>query len=209
MDNKKKTIIIVVIVAVLAIGCFALKGIMTKPKNKLNSKDTISQATETKKKDPTTINLGEKISNEDIEMTFVSVDFKDEIKWKMSEYSTMSESIGEGKVGVSISGTFKNLRGEAINKSNIIGKAVVDGKYTYDLTFAPHTSGTYKVEPLESLEYDFYAEVPNEIKDSYNKIEFTFGYNNDFDTISTQYVNGKKVDPLQSLDNLYSLTVTK
>lgn len=212
MEKKKVIIIIVISVAIaLVVGYFL--GSMTKTTSSnippiIGDNLDVEENDEKQSKEPTTINLGEKIKNSDIEMTFKAVNFKNEIKWKTSEYSSRSESIGEGKVALSISGTFKNLRGSAINDNVIIGKAIVDDKYTYDLSFAPHTSG-YQIDPLENKDYDFFAEVPKEIKKSYSKVEFIFGYNNDFETVSTQYINGKIVDKYKNLDNLYSLTVKK
>lgn len=217
MDKKKLIIIAVVLVIIAFILGYVLGG-MGKSKTSSNNKVTTTQLgdndkskeedNKTQAKEPTVVNLGEKISNSDIEMTFVSSEFKDEIKWKTSEYSTMNASIESGKVGASISGTFKNLRGTAINQSNIIGKLVVDDKYTYEMSFKPHISG-FSVEPLEDVEYDFYAQVPQEIKETYNKMEFIIGYNNDFESITTKYVNGKMTDKYENLDNIYSITVTK
>lgn len=213
MDKKK----LIIIAVVLVIAGFALGYVIVKSQKTTGTKPTSTSTVtntnkenkeEKKAKDPTKINLGEQITNSDIEMTFESADFKDEIKWRTSEYSTRSASIGEGKIGLSISGKFKNLRGEDIDKSNIIGKVVIDDKYTYDLSFTPHISG-YSVSPLENVYYDFYAEVPQEIKDTYSKAEFIFGHNNDFGYITTTYVNGKMEDKYNSLENLYSITVTK
>lgn len=210
MDKKKLIIIaVVLVIAGAALGYAVVKSQKTTG-TKPTSTSTITNTNkeEEEVKDATKLNLGEQITNSDIEMTFETAEFKDEIKWRTSEYSTRSASIGEGKVGLSISGKFKNLRGEDIDKSNIIGKVVVDDKYTYDLSFTPHISG-YSVSPLENVEYDFYAEVPQEIKDSYSKAEFIFGHNNDFGYITTTYVNGKMTDKYNSLENLYSITVTK
>lgn len=212
MDDKKKSIIITVSLVIIALLLGYALGWINKSNNEITSTQQVTESdkeeTQVQSKQPTTVNLGEKISNSDIEMTFVSVDFKDKITWKTGEYATRSASIESGKVGVSISGEFKNLRGEAINSDNIIGKVVVDDKYTYDLSLEPHVSG-FEVKPLENAEYDFYAQVPQEIKESYTKMEFIFGYNNDFGYITTKYVNGKMTDKYENLENIYSLTVTK
>ncbi len=204
---EKKKIIIIAVVAVIIVCVIGFVAInMNKSKNK--STTVSNNTTKTDKKEPTIINLGEQITNSDMEMTFVSVDFKDEIKWRTSEYSTRSAAMSDGKIGVSISGTLKNLRGEAINASNIIGKVIVNDKYTYDLSLTPHVSG-YTIDPLETKEYDFYAQVPPEIKETYTKMEFIFGFNNDLGYITTQYINGKMLDKYEKLENLYSLTITK
>ncbi len=219
--EKKKLIIIVTISVIIAfilgyiVGTSVSKTTSKKENTTGQTSQQISTISEDKKeeepvkKEPTKINIGEQITNEDIEMTFASVDFKEEIKWSTGEHFSRSASIGEGKIGLSISGKFKNLRGSEIDESTIIGKVIVDDKYTYDLSFKPHTSSSYKIAPLEDVEYDFYAEVPQEVKDTYSKAEFVFGYNNDFGYISTKYVNGKMADKYESLENLYSITATK
>ncbi len=210
--NKKSVIFIVVSLLLgLIVGyCIGKVSISSKSKttNEFNKDTSIVSNDGEKKKEATVKNLGEKIENDDFTMSFEKADFKEEIKWSTGSYSSRSVSIDPGKVALTISGKIKNLRGTEIQTSCFIGKITVDNKYTYDLKMETHNNG-YSIEPLEEVEYDLLAQVPKEIKDSYNKVEIVFGYMNDYSIPTVTYINGAKQDVIDSLDNLYSITLTK
>lgn len=207
MDKKKIIIIVITILVILALG-FTIVNSLNKDNSKNNSTTTSEKKEKDKKKESKIVNLNETVENENIKITLESVNFKDKIEWSTGTYSSRSAYIEDGKTAISLSGSIKNMQGNAINTDAIVGKIIVDDKYNYDLKFSAHNSG-YQIEPLENVEYDFYAQIPPEIQNTYTKIEFKFGFKDDFSIPSVTYVNGKKVEKLDSVDELYSLTVNK
>ncbi len=217
--NKNTKIIIgiicifVVVVVAILIGK-NLSNKTTKESN-ANQKETIE---EVKNNVVNSINIGDTISSDRINMEIAKSEILPEIKIQISEYSSMDFGIEEGKQAFTLEGKIKNLYKEKIDPSSaIIGKLIIDDNYEYELKFRLASNNSYSLDPLEEKEYYLYAEIPNELVDSYKKAEFKFGYNNDFSyptlTTYTSFVNGKststKQDKLDVVDNVYSLVVNK
>ncbi len=207
---EKKTLIIIIAIVVFAFILGYIVGVSERTKTSSFSSTETSQkdSKPVKETEPININIGQKISNSDIEMTLTGASIKEEIKWSTSSYSSRSAYLEDGKVAATFYGEFKNLRSEEIRDYALEGKLIVDDKYEYELSFAPHISSS-SITPLENVEYDFYAQLPKDIQNSYSKLEFIFGYNNDFKMITTEYINGEKQDKIKTLDNVFSLVVTK
>ena len=167
---KKKYILVLIIM----MGLFIITGCNNDASN--NESNNNAPKDVEVKKEITQLKDGDTIKNDNYEMKVESLSFKNELKYKVSSNYTKSVSIDNGKYAITLPGKFKNLMSDKIDTWNIKCKVNVDGKYNYDCSFHAWD----ELDPLVNANIVMYAEVPMEIKDSYSKIELTFGFNSDF-----------------------------
>lgn len=142
------------------------------------------------------VNFGDVIENESIVMTIETAEIKEELKYQQTSSFSTSRYIEEGKQAFCLMGTIENISGNEIDDWAFKGKLVVDEKYNYDVSMWCPSD----LEPLAEVPFFLFAEIPDKLVDSYSTATFTFGFNNDFESVFGE---------VEELENLFTITVSK
>ncbi len=128
--------------------------------------------------------VGTVIEAEGFELTFTECGVEADIRISSNTSGikiTAGPSVETGKQYVYLKGTLKNT-GKTALRSAIGGKAYLDD-YEFDIsTDIITTSGspTYKVEPLETVNFIIYAKISDEMADIFTEGKIVFGFNDNF-----------------------------
>lgn len=188
---KKLEILFLIIILIGIAGCSneknGVKNNLTETNNTYNDKDKANENGSYQ-----SINLGDKISLDFVEMTIDSINIEDEIRIKTTRVPIIISKV-DGNKYVTLRGKIKNLyTDEIIFSNNIYGVLNIDKKYNYRLNI----STGYQVAPLEQANFVIYASVPNSVINELKKLEkkfiFTFEENFKDDLeIYNDYTKGK------------------
>lgn len=142
-------------------------------------------------KNAETVAVGNTITVPFAEITVDEAGIKDDIKQSIKTGNvtyTTGPDRADDKEFVYIRGTIKNTSKAAISGVNIKGSVEIDG-YAYDLAsvniIESNGSSSYSIDPLITYTYTIYAEVPNQLVENPASCVMTFGFNENFEFIST------------------------
>ncbi len=123
-----------------------------------------------------------------IDLPFITIEYTgsqvlEKLRFTAKETGGMEQSLykdQEDSKYITIRGELKNKSKKALDVSNgLRGIAYVDG---YEYSLHVFTTGGFEVEPLVNYYYYIYALVPNIIANNFEKCEFVFGFNEDFES---------------------------
>ena len=149
-----------------------------------------------------TYKIGEVITAGGFTLTFAKcgVDKDIRITSKSSGISiTSGPSVENGKKYVYLKGTLKNT-GKASIRAAIGGKVVLDG-YEYNMsidTIGTNGAPCSSIDPLETVNILLYAQVVDEIANSFEDGSITFGFNDNFADVE-----------LESAAYLYDISINR
>lgn len=147
----------------------------------LSGDETNDKAAEADKKPYT---LGTKITASGFEVVLDEQGIKEDIRVTSTKSGlkiTSGPSVVEGKKYVYLKGTLKNT-GKSSIRAIIGGTVDLDG-YEYSMridTIGSDGSPLSMIDPLDTVTLLIFAEVPNEIANSFKNGTITFGFNDDF-----------------------------
>jgi hypothetical protein len=135
----------------------------------------------------TTLNFGDTISNDFIEMTINSASTSQELlpTDTSSVYSYMSDK--DNETYFYIMGNIKNVGGDSYSVEDMNIQFTFDNKYNYTGYIAADDGGNDfygdHVKPFGTVKYYMYASVPDELINSYStcKVQFAFHENCEHD----------------------------
>ncbi|MBR3785652.1 MAG: hypothetical protein IKJ77_04545 [Firmicutes bacterium] len=129
------------------------------------------------------VKKGDKVTTDFVEMTVKGHDVKPEVKFsKTSGSFTTTTGLYEnsGKKYMYIEGSLKNVSKQELD-AEFVGSLVVDGyEYEIDEFLVEDASSCYSIEPLASVSYVLYAEIPNELAGNYKSAVLNFGFDEYF-----------------------------
>ncbi len=151
------------------------------------------------------LNLGDVIKTDFLEMTIDGASEAQELlpTDTSSVYSYYSDK--DGETYFYLTGTMKNLGGEAYDVEDMYAEFCFDDKYTYNASLAADDGGNdfygSYVEPLNSVKYYLYSSIPDELINTYTTCLIRFGFHDNFEYDYTTDFSEYK--------NRYEITVTK
>lgn len=152
-----------------------------------------------------TVNYGDTISTDFVEMTIESIQNAEALYPTDTSgvYSYMSDQDGEKYFY--LKGSLKNIGGNAYSSENIVAEICFDDKYNYRAYLKADDGGNDfygdYVKPFGSIIYYIYASIPDELLDSYSECTIKFGFKENF--------KGSYYDDFEECDYLYQITASK
>ena len=136
-----------------------------------------------------TVAVGNTITLDFAEMTVSEAVIADDIQTSVKNghitYTTGPQSKSDTEF-VYIRGTIKNTSKSSFSMLDVVGSVEIDGySYPIDNISAITSEGqsTYSLDPLMSVTYTIYAEVPNELAASASPCVVNFGFDENFASV--------------------------
>ena len=131
----------------------------------------------------TTVELGQTYSNDDYDITFEEAYWdaaNEEGSWKYYDGGSISYSLG----GFDPNGPIFIIRTEITNKYTSAispswlfeGKAIVNGKYEYEVKVEESEASWTEIAPLETKEIYIYVAIPEAMKNQFENIKIDWGF---------------------------------
>ena len=137
----------------------------------------------------TTVNLGDTVTTDFISMSLDSV--KTAAPNLESPKGNGYLNGEDGKTFFYISGNAKNLNSDRYDLTDMYVVFTFDDKYNYIGAITPWKErlNVNDVDPLETVEYNMYVDVPSEVIDSYSKctVKFAFHKNLEHDALADDF----------------------
>ena len=199
--------IVILLVLVLLTGCGSNNtnsGVVSGGSSSSNATNSIET---NEKAQAIPLKAGDSINLDFVEITIDESNIKDEYKFSSKESGiqmTYGKSAESGYKYIFLRGTIKNLDGNSIDPDSIVGNIVVNEKYNYkmDTLFAKNdASPANNIEPLITINYLFYAQIPDELANSFSIATFTFGFDDKF--------GNSRNAKVEDCEYIYSYTVAK
>ena len=136
------------------------------------------------------VKQGDVIEKDFAIITLEEVGAKENIKYTSTE-SGISVTNGpqpmEGKTFLYVKGTIKNMNKQALSIDGICGKIIVDG-YEYEaelMVCETSASPVSDVQPLDTVVFELYCAIPNELVNEMESVTIGFAFNNNFEAIDS------------------------
>lgn len=158
-----------------------------------------------------TVNAGDKITTDDIEMTIDAAAENKKIENpNATGYFVRYMDAGENETYIYFSGTIKNVGTQAISFDEMRVDVLIDDKFEYSGHITAQdrddgdisSLGTY-LRPFESTVYYIYVSVPDELISSYKTCKFDFGFKKEFVRYSPV------LDDWDDCEYRYTITIAK
>ncbi len=198
---KKKIIIYIALLMFLATILFTLTGCTNKNEptnpvldinevvknqsNKVQNTDDNKDTSTEKEIEFKTVNYGDTISTEFVDMTIDSASSSEELYPTDTSgvYSYVKDT--EGEKYFYLTGSLKNISGNSYDVQDIYAEMIFDNKYTYRAQLVDDNGGNdfygHNVKPLGSVKYYLYSSIPDELIDSYNTCTIKFAFKENFE----------------------------
>lgn len=187
--------------------------------NSINSSDDKENekfaVEENDKDDVLTVNLGDSITTDFMEMTVEDFQIT---KRLLSRVNSRGDNIilgevAEGKKIAYLSGKIKNIHtdtiGNTYNTNDCIwGNICFDGKYNYDFKMYIENGENMEgdISPFGTGTYYLYAHIPNELLESYKSCIVNFGFCENLQAYDSSFGTGFSYD---KCEYKYSVSLTK
>ena len=147
--------------------------------------------------EPTALAFGEAQTLDFIEFTFTKADLYNKIY-----YSNWYMSATKGKQYISVSGPVRNTSDHYQELGKIIGEVVIDDTYTFSMSRFFVEADSYKsvMDPLSEGTLYLYAEIPDELAESFTSASFRFGFNENLE---------EKPEKLENAEYIYQIDASK
>lgn len=157
----------------------------------------------------TIVRIGDIIETDYISMTIEKYDSDTEIHSGASQYGVYSYYTSQnGEPYFYIYGTLKNLGANPVDIRNIYVQFCFDGKYNYKGSVAGVNSGYSSfiddVSPLTSVNYYMYADVPQELIDSFSTCVVRVGFTENFDY---KVIDVNDLPQFDRCDDIFSIEI--
>ncbi len=123
-------------------------------------------------------------------------DIQTSIKTGSITYTSGPDSSAD-KEFVYIRGSLKYTGKSSVVSPNFLGSVEVDG-YSYDIDdsiIESNGSSVFTLEPLMTYQYTLYAEIPNELAESFDSYTMNFGFEEGFDNTVVYTSSGETQPP--------------
>ena len=217
-----KRVFVFVLAIVLCLGMTACGGsgneaatapASTAADNTMAMPEPAAPAEEPKETDPaqeaTPLSIGDRIENENFNMTFDSMEILSEYSYQTSEYSSTSLYVEDGYKLLLVRGHIENTSTAAISDSSFARTVVVNDSYTvtdFDVRLSFKRDKYFEIDPYTDLDYFLYINIPDKLADQFETATFTLGFNHDMSIPVTEWnTDGTST---KKTDCLYALTGT-
>ncbi|MBQ6846701.1 MAG: hypothetical protein IJO61_06170 [Oscillospiraceae bacterium] len=162
---------------------------VSETENKTVTETVETDTVEEEKIEAETVAVGNTITLDFAEMTVSEAAIADDIQTSVKNghitYTTGPQSKSDTEF-VYIRGTIKNTSKSSFSMLDVVGSVEIDGySYPIDNISAITSEGqsTYSLDPLMSVTYTIYAEVPNELAASASPCVVNFGFDENFASV--------------------------
>lgn len=216
---KLKTIIIIMLVPIiisLTVGIVRQVNEDTVETNVFENKvdsnsNSQSEAKQENKKIATTVNLGETVNLDFMEMLIESASYCEELKPTDTSSVYLYYEDESDKKYFYLQGTIKNIGGFTYGVDNICVELNFDDKYSYNGHLIADDGGNDfygdNVDPFDSVKFYMYSSIPDELINQYKKCTISFGFDENFGYNSDNTYSF--VPNMDECDYTYKITVLK